>query len=92
MVLIRRITLAGLAVMGVIALCSAVWPAVAVVVADVFVSLLVTVVAVPAVLGVRWVCSELGWRRELRALPAVDVAAPAPESVVPTLAELRESA
>ena len=87
--LISRMTLAGLAVMGATALCSAIWPAMAAVVADVFVSLLVTVMTVPAALGVRRVRAELAWRRELRAVGVVaDAAAP----VVPTLAELRDSA
>ena len=90
--LISRITLAGLAVMGATALCSAIWPAMAAVVADVFVSLLVTVVTVPAALGVRRVRAELAWRRELRTMPPVDAAADAAAPVVPTLAQLRESA
>jgi hypothetical protein len=85
-------TLAGLAVMGATALCSAIWPAVAVVVADVFVSVLVTVMMVPTALGVRRVRSELAWRRALRTMPAVGNAADATGPVVPTLAELRDSA
>jgi hypothetical protein len=91
-VLISRITLAGLAVMGATALCSAIWPAMAAVVADVFVSLLVTVMTVPAALGVRRVHSELAGRRELRTMRAVATAADAAAPVVPTLAELRDSA
>ncbi len=90
--LIRRMTLSGLAVMGTVALCSAIWPAVAVVVADVFVSVLAGSMAVPAAVGVRLVQSELGRRRELRLMPAVEVTAPGSKPVVPTLAELRDSA
>ena len=90
--LISRMTLAGLAVMGATALCSAIWPAMAAVVADVFVSLLVAALAVPAALGVRRVRAELAWRRELRTMPAVGVVADAAAPVVPTLAELRDSA
>jgi hypothetical protein len=87
---IYRMVLTGLAAMGAVALCSAIWPAMAAVVADVFVSLLVTAVAVPATLGVRRVRAELAWRRELRTMPAVGADATAP--VVPTLVELRDSA
>jgi hypothetical protein len=89
---IYRMVLAGLATMAAAALCSAIWPAVAVVVADVFVSLLVAAGAVPAALGVRRVRSELAWRRELRTMPAAGGAADASAPVVPTLAELRDSA
>jgi hypothetical protein len=78
--------------MSATALCSAIWPAVAVVVAAVFVSLLVAVGVVPAAFGVRRVRSELAWRRELRTMPAVGAAADATAPVVPTLAELRDSA
>ena len=88
--LISRMTLAGLAVMGATALCSAIWPAMAAVVADVFVSLLVAAATVPAAHGVRRVRAELAWRRELRTMPAVGADATAP--VVPTLVELRDSA
>ena len=87
---IYRMVLTGLAAMGAVALCSAIWPAMAAVVADVFVSLLVAAVAVPAALGVRRVRAELAWRRELRTMPAVGADATAP--VVPTLVELRDSA
>jgi hypothetical protein len=85
-------TLAGLAVMGATALCSAIWPAMAAVVTAVFVSLLVAAVTVPAALGVRRVRAELAWRRELRAMRAVGVVADAAAPVVPTLVELRDSA
>jgi hypothetical protein len=84
--------IAGLAVMGATALCSAIWPAVAAVVADMLVSLLVAAVTVPAAHGVRRVRSELAWRRELRTMPTVDTAVDGPAPVVPTLAELRDSA
>lgn len=90
--LISRMTLAGLAVMGATALCSAIWPAMAAVVADVFVSLLVAAATVPAAHGVRRVRAELTWRRELRTMPAVGVVADATTPVAPTLAELRDSA
>ena len=88
----HRLLLTGLAAMGAIAVCSAIWPTLAAVVADVFVALLVTVVTVPAVLGVRRVRAELAWRRELRTMPAVGAAADAAAPDVPTLAELRDSA
>jgi hypothetical protein len=91
-VLISRMMIAGLAVMGATALCSAIWPAMAAVVADVFVSLLVAAVTVPAAHGVRRIRAELAWRRELRTLRAVGVVADAAAPVVPTLAELRDSA
>ena len=90
--LISRMMLAGLAVMGATALCSAIWPAMAAVVADVFVSLLVAAATVPAALGVRRVRAELAWRRELRTMRAVAAAADAAAPVVPTLVELRDSA
>ena len=89
---IYRMVLTGLAAMGAVALCSAIWPAMAAIVTAVFVSLLVTVMTVPAALGVRRVRAELAWRRELRAMPAVAAAADAAAPVVPTLAELRDSA
>ena len=89
--LISRMTLAGLAVMGATALCSAIWPAMAAVVAAAFVSLLVAAVTVPAAHGVRRVWAELAWRRELRTMRAVGVVADA-AAVVPTLTELRDSA
>ena len=90
--LISRMTLAGLAVMGATALCSAIWPAMAAVVADVFVSLLVAAATVPAAHGVRRVRAELAGRRELRTMRAVAVVADAAAPVAPTLAELRDSA
>ncbi len=90
--LISRMTLAGLAVMAATALCSAIWPAMAAVVADVFVSLLVAAVTVPAAHGVRRVRAELAGRRELRTMRPVGVVADAAAPVVPTLAELRDSA
>lgn len=90
--LIKRLSLSGLALMGAVAVCSAVWPAVAVVVADVFVSLLVMAAAVPAVLGGWRVRREVARQRELQALSVVHIAGLAPEPVVPTLAELRDSA
>ena len=89
---IYRMVLTGLAAMGAVALCSAIWPAMAAVVADVFVSLLVAAVTVPAAHGVRRVRAELAWRRELRTMRAVAAAADAAAPVVPTLAELRDSA
>ncbi len=93
MVLIRRITLAGLAVMGAVALLSAIWPAVAAAVAAVFVALLVLVGVVLAVVGVRRVRGELVWRRELRTMPtATGSGAYESGSGSPTLAELRDSA
>ena len=87
---IRPMVLAGLVVMGAVALCSAIWPAVAAIVAVVFMSLVGVAVAVPAALGVRWARGELAWRRELATMAPVDAAGSVP--VVPTLAELRESA
>ena len=89
---IYRMVLTGLAAMGAVALCSAIWPAMAAVVADVFVSLLVAAATVPAALGVRRVRAELAWRRELRTMRAVAAAADAAAPVVPTLVELRDSA
>jgi hypothetical protein len=89
---IYRMVLAGLTTMSAVALCSAIWPAVAAVITDLFVFLLVVVVAVPTGLGVRWVQREVAWRRDLRATPAVTVPADATAPVAPTLAELRESA
>ena len=89
---IYRMVLTGLAAMGAVALCSAIWPAMAAVVTDVFVSLLVAAATVPAALGVRRVRAELAWRRELRTMRAVAAAADAAAPVVPTLAELRDSA
>lgn len=88
---IYRMVLAGLTAMSAVALCSAIWPAVAAVIAGVFVFLLVVVVAVPTGLGIRWVRREVAWRRDLRAMPAGDLVADA-AAPVPTLAELRESA
>ena len=88
---IYRMVLAGLTAMSVVALCSAIWPAVAMVITGVFVFLRVVVVAVPTGLGVRWVRREVAWRRDLRAMPAGDLIADA-AAPVPTLAELRESA
>lgn len=90
--LMRRMVLSGLAVMAVVALCSAIWPAVAAVVAAMLVSLVVVSVAVPVLLGVRWARAELAWRGELATMPAVDAAAYGASSVAPSLAELRESA
>ena len=89
---IYRMVLTGLAAMGAVALCSVIWPAMAAVVADVFVSLLVAAATVPAALGVRRVRAELAWRRELRTMRAVAAAADAAAPVVPTLVELRDSA
>ena len=89
---IYRMVLAGLTAMSAVALCSAIWPTAAAVITDVFVCLLVVVVAVPTGLGVRRVQREVAWRRDLRAMPPVDLTADATAPAVPTLAELRESA
>jgi hypothetical protein len=87
---IYRMVLTGLATMGAVALCSAIWPTVAGVAADVFVSLLVMAVSVLAALGVRRIRSELAWRRELRTMPAVGAGV---DTMAPVaLAELRDSA
>jgi hypothetical protein len=91
-VLIRRVTLMGLVVMGAAALCSVIWPVLAAVVANLFVTLLVGTVAVPAGLGVRWVRREVAWRHELRAMPPVPVVAGAGSAAEPTLTELRKPA
>jgi predicted anti-sigma-YlaC factor YlaD len=92
MELTRRTTLAGLAVMGGVGLATAIWPHVAAGVLGVLVAMLSTVTAVLTVVVVRWVCGELAWRRELRAMPPVDVAACGTAPAAPWLAELRPSA
>lgn len=88
----RPVLLAGLTAMGAVALLSAIWPAVAGVVAGVFVSALAATALVPTVLALRWVRRELTWRRELRTMPAAAATVSGVASVEPTLAELRESA
>ncbi|MGH3616308.1 MAG: hypothetical protein ACRDRK_27680 [Pseudonocardia sp.] len=74
-----------------VALATAIWPAVGAMVFGVLVAALSTVAAVLAALAVRWV-RGLAWRRELRAMPGVDTAPYGAAPVVPTLAELRQSA
>ncbi len=89
---IYRMVLTGLTVMGAVALLSAIWPAVAAVVTNVFVAVVVTAVAAPVVLVVRRVRSELTWRSELRTMASVAGGVHGTEPAVPTLAELRDSA
>ncbi len=89
---IYRMVLAGLAVMGAVALLSAIWPGVAAVVTDVFVAVVATAAAGPLFLAVRRVRSELAWRREVRTMASVAEGVQGTEPAVPTLAELRESA
>jgi HAMP domain-containing protein len=90
---IGRMVLGGLAVMGVVALATLIWPHVAAVVFSVLVTALSAVGAVPVTAAARWVRGQLAGRRELRTMPALHVPAPyAPPVAVPTLHELRESA
>lgn len=89
---IRRMALAGLAVMAAVAVATAIWPAVAGLVFGLLVMVLSAGTAVPVVLVVRWVRRELAWRRELRTMPPVNAATYVAAPVVPTLAPLRESA
>jgi hypothetical protein len=91
MELIRRMALAGLAVMGGVALATAIWPDVAAVVFGLLVAALSVGTTVLAALAMRWVRGELAWRRELRAVPAVDAAAYGAAPVAPSFAELRQS-
>jgi hypothetical protein len=86
----KRIVGAGLGAMGVVALASAVWPAVAGLVSGLLVAVLCAGGGTLAVLGGRRVRAELVWRRELRTLPLPSTYGDA--TAAPTLAELRESA
>jgi hypothetical protein len=78
--------------MAVIALTTAIWPAVAVLVSGLLVTVLGAGASGLLVLGTRWVRGELAWRRELRTLPPVDAAPYGAAAPTPTFAELRESA
>ncbi len=89
---IYRMMLPGLATMAAVALFSAIWPVVAVVVTDVFVAVVATAVVPPVFLAVRRVRSELAWRRELRTMASVVEGVHGTEPAVPTLAEPRNSA
>jgi len=90
--LIKRLALAGLAVMAAVALGTAIWPAVAGVVFALLVTVLSAGIVVPAALAARWARGELAWRRELRTLPPVGLAMQDAVALAPTLAGLRESA
>jgi len=92
MALIKRMTLAGLAVMAGVAVTTAIWPVVAGMVFALLVTVLCAATAAPTVLGVRWVRGELAWRRELPTMPPVGLAMQNAVALAPTLAELRESA
>ncbi len=89
----RRVLLAGVTVMGGVALATAFWPHVATIVFGVLVAVLSVVLAVPVGVAVRWVRAELVCRRELRTMPALDVPSfYVPPAAVPTFHELRTSA
>ncbi|MGD9697290.1 MAG: hypothetical protein AB7V42_16710 [Thermoleophilia bacterium] len=87
----RRLLLAGLGVMGAVALAAAIWPAVAGLVTGLLVTVLGAAAGVLAGLGGRRVRMELAWRRELRTMPPPAAAAYG-DTAGPTLAQLRESA
>ncbi len=92
MQLMKRITGAGLAVMAVVALVTAIWPAVAGLVSGLLVTVLGTGTGTLLVLVTRWVRGELAWRRELRTMPPVDAAPYGAATPAPVFAEMRESA
>jgi ABC-type long-subunit fatty acid transport system fused permease/ATPase subunit len=92
MELIRPMALGGLVVMACAAVATAIWPVVASVVFGVLVAVLSAVAGVLTGLALRWARAELAWRRELRTMPEGDGATSGSAAVVPTLAELRESA
>ena len=92
MSVIRKLVLGGFVMMAAVALATAIWPSVAVVVTAVLATVITFAVCAPAALGVRWARKELAWRRELRAMPPVVGGTGMPAPVASTLAELRESA
>ncbi len=86
--LMKRIGGAGMGTMGAVGLMTAIWPAVADVVAGLLVTVLGAGLVTLAVLSSRWARAELAWRREVHSMPPIDTTPYA----VPRLAQLRESA
>jgi len=89
---VRRVVPIGLTTMGVVALATAIWPAVAGLVSGLLVTVLCAGGGTLVVLGGRRVRVELAWRGELRAMPPLDASTYGDAVGGPTLAQLRESA
>lgn len=89
--MLRSLLIAGMTAMAAAVIATAMFPVVGLVVTGVLWWTLAAMTAAPAILGGRWLRTELRWRREVRALSRSEAAVPL-ESVVPSLVELRESA
>jgi hypothetical protein len=89
----RRVLLAGLIAMGVVALISAIWPGFAGVVSAVFATVLALALLAPTALVAWRLRATFAARRELGGMAPVEAPwAVGPEPDVPTLAQLRGTA